>query len=253
MNKKISLIIVILVFALSFTGCENKENIKNTYDSSSLEQISEIIIGSFTQMNQKDFQHFMDGSELEINLTLMQTGLPVEQTSFVSMMKAWKAATKECGTYVENDGYKIQKTNQEIILKTNAVFKKRDAVITFIFDNQQNIKSLTIDPKYSTEEILKKAGMNTVIGMGTVFAVLIFISIIISLFKFIPDIEAKFHNKSNSKPIVEDIPSANIQEVPEMELELIAVITAAIAAESKTSQDKIVIRSIKRRPSNKWK
>ena len=36
------------------------------------------------------------------------------------------------------------------------------------------------------------------------------------------------------------------------DLELIAVITAAIAAQEGTSTDGFVVRSIRRRPSNKW-
>lgn len=37
------------------------------------------------------------------------------------------------------------------------------------------------------------------------------------------------------------------------DLELVAVITAAIAAQQGTSTDSFVVRSIRRRPSNTWK
>ncbi len=37
------------------------------------------------------------------------------------------------------------------------------------------------------------------------------------------------------------------------ELELIAVITAAIAAKEGTAKEGFIVRSIKRRPSNHWK
>ena len=36
------------------------------------------------------------------------------------------------------------------------------------------------------------------------------------------------------------------------DLELVAVITAAVAASMNTSVDKLVVRSIKRRNTNKW-
>lgn len=36
-------------------------------------------------------------------------------------------------------------------------------------------------------EIFAKAGLNTLLGMGTVFAMLIFISCVISLFRFLPE------------------------------------------------------------------
>ncbi len=45
---------------------------------------------------------------------------------------------------------------------------------------------MDVSAHYSTGEILEKAGLNTVLGMGTVFVVLIFISFIISSVKYIP-------------------------------------------------------------------
>ena len=67
--------------------------------------------------------------------------------------------------------------------------------IEFTFDEEQQMDSLTINAHYSTAEILKKAGLNTILGMGTVFVVLIFISFIISLFRFIPELEKKLRTK----------------------------------------------------------
>ena len=107
-------------------------------------------------------------------------------------------------------------------------------------------------------EILKKAGLNTILGMGTVFVVLIFISFIISLFKFIPALEQKF-KKSAKTEIVNEKPTAALKtEMPEVsedvteDTELAAVIAAAIAASEGTSADGFIVRSIKRRKSNKW-
>ena len=94
--------------------------------------------------------------------------------------------------------------------------------------------------------------------MGTVFAVLIFISLIISLFKYIPAIEAAFSGKKkknvenapvNATPAPEE--SVQSQDVTD-DLELVAVIAAAIAAMEGTDTDGFVVRSIRRRPSNKW-
>ena len=48
-----------------------------------------------------------------------------------------------------------------------------------------NMESITVSADYSTGEILQKAGLNTILGMGTVFVVLIFLSFVIYLLKFI--------------------------------------------------------------------
>ena len=43
-----------------------------------------------------------------------------------------------------------------------------------MFDKNLYLESLTVGAHYSMGEILEKAGMNTLLGMGTVFVVLIF-------------------------------------------------------------------------------
>lgn len=107
-------------------------------------------------------------------------------------------------------------------------------------------------------EVLSKALLNTLMGMGTVFVVLIVISLIISLFKYIPALERKFKSVSRKKASknvpVEDKPAPKrpvlVQEEEEEEMgdELIAVIMAAIVASSggAVSADKLKIRSVRR-------
>ena len=108
--------------------------------------------------------------------------------------------------------------------------------------------------------VFEQALLNTLMGMGTVFAVLIFISLLISLFVYIPSIERALKNRSSRKekraaqeerpapkrPIIEE--AAEEQELVD-DGELVAVITAAIMAASSgtaVSADKLVVRSIKR-------
>ena len=75
----------------------------------------------------------------------------------------------------------------------------------------------------------------------------------ISLFKYIPAIQNAFGKKKDEqKEETKAAVSETVEEVDETDdLELIAVISAAIAAEE-TTTDGFVVRSIKRRPSNKW-
>ena len=100
--------------------------------------------------------------------------------------------------------------------------------------------------------ILKKAGLNTLLGMGTVFTVLIFISFIISLFNYIPAIQAKFGKKEAASPAAAPAMASEPEEELSDDLELVAVISAAIAAYEGTSSDGFVVRSIKRKTTNKW-
>ncbi len=115
---------------------------------------------------------------------------------------------------------------------------------------------------------MANAAGNTLIGMGIVFAVLLLMVWIISLFKYVPMIQTKFEaienifsKKSKTKPEkkTEPVPVTTqvVEEVIEEDfiddLELVAVITAAIAAMENTSADGLVVRSIKRSANSKWK
>ena len=102
-----------------------------------------------------------------------------------------------------------------------------------------------------------RAGMNTLMGMGTVFVVLIFIAFLISRFKYISRLEDWFRKrKAKNEPTVTETvaeePAAD-EEIDETDdLALVAVITAALAASLETSPDKLVVRSIRRKNTNRW-
>lgn len=117
--------------------------------------------------------------------------------------------------------------------------------------------SISVNVIYTFGESMEKAALNTVLGMGVVFAVLILISAIISCFGFIPRIQAMFTKKPEKEDVKAEAVDNTIAQIIEKEelsddLELVAVISAAIAAsEGAASTDGFVVRSIKR-AGNKW-
>ena len=119
------------------------------------------------------------------------------------------------------------------------------------------MQSVALDPKYSTGEILKKAGMNTILGMGTVFIVLIFISLVIYCFNFIPGNRTpKEEEKKRPAPKPRPAKKAASKAAKENlvdDKELVAAITAAICAYNGTSPEGFVVRSIRRAESSRWK
>ena len=107
----------------------------------------------------------------------------------------------------------------------------------------------------NSDTSLTEAIANTCMGIGTVFLMLIFISLIIGLFSFIPKLEAKLAVKQSSAnapaaPVKAAKPVAKTSENLMDDAELVAVITAAIYAASgsagTSSKDKLVVRSIRR-------
>ena len=78
-----------------------------------------------------------------------------------------------------------------IFVTAPATFSDRSADLEFVFDENMTLESFTVNAHYGMSEILEKAGLNTLLGMGTVFVMLILLSLLISLFRFIPNPEAK--------------------------------------------------------------
>lgn len=253
MKKKISLLLLILILVLCFTGCSKSETVD--YDESQLEQYATYLVQNFSSMSEEDFEKFENMSELELDLTLLQSGFPISGENFLSMINAWKAGEEECGTFEGADGFTTEVTNDGVTLLLDANFENRDGTIEFAFDDKLNMESLTVSAEYSTAEILQKAGLNTILGMGTVFVVLIFLCFVIWLLKFIPMFEKKFR-KSPAAEQPAAVKAEPAAAVPEENLtedtELAAVIAAAVAASEGISADGFIVRSIRRRKSNKW-
>ena len=110
------------------------------------------------------------------------------------------------------------------------------------------LESFTVNAHYGMSEILEKAGLNTLLGMGTVFVMLIFMSFIISLIKYVPALlNGTSKKKKEEAPKAAPAPAvaAAVEEAEEMDdTELVAVIAAAIAAAEGTTTDGFVVRSI---------
>ena len=251
MKKKISLLGLILILVLSFTGCGKSETTE--YDQATLEQYAEFVVQNFEAMTTEQLDSFSDMRDLQLDTQLMNAGLPVDGEDFLTMISSWEAA--EEGAYVEHGDWTMEVKNDGVSLTSEAKYENRDADIVFSFDEKGNMESMDVSAHYSTGEILKKAGLNTVLGMGTVFVVLIFISFIIYLLEYIPKLQQKMANKDKEVEVKKE---AAVQAAPapvataEDDGELVAVIAAAIAAAEGTSTDGFVVRSIKRRKSNRW-
>lgn len=93
--------------------------------------------------------------------------------------------------------------------------------------------------------IMQEAGLNTLMGLGIVFLVLIFLSFIISLFRLIP--KPGKPEAPKAAPVSAPATAAVEEEEETDDLELVAVITAAIAASEGKSPEGYVVRSIRRR------
>lgn len=173
-------------------------------------------------------------------------------------LEAWEGAKEEIGAFVGVTGHTLSADEEEFTASVSVDGELRDAEVVMIIETETYMPtSITINVEHTFGELMTNAALNTLLGMGTVFIVLIFIAWLISCFKYINVIQNKLSKKETSKPAPAPAPAPVAAPVVEAvaeedDLELIAVIAAAIAAsEGATSTDGFVVRSIKRR-SGKW-
>ena len=176
---------------------------------------------------------------------------------------SYEALEEECGEwngtfYVSEENpyeYSVDIAGKTMTTNAEAVFSKRNVEVQMVynvFDNE--LTAISFNPKYTMGEKLQKAGMNTLISISIVFAVLILISIIIYCFNIFPYLEKRKKAKAAAKAEAsqKDTFVTQIEQREEMQgnacdTELIAGIAAAIAASEGTSTSDFVVRSINRR------
>ncbi len=133
------------------------------------------------------------------------------------------------------------------------------AILEYSLDKKGVPTMISVNVNHTTAEKLKSAGLNTLLGMGMAFSVLIIIALIISLFPLVNKVTEKkpaVADKEITQKSMETVTSqiAEKEEVSE-DAELVAVIAAAIAAyEGSAGTDGFVVRSIRKvSKSNNWK
>lgn len=175
----------------------------------------------------------------------------------VTAMESWRNAKEELGEKKESAGETtVVFSSNQYTITVPVKFEKADANFIYVFDDKGTPSSLTVDVQYPMSVTLKRAGLNTLMGIGIVFVMLIFLSCIISLFRFIPNPELKKAQEAKAAKAEQEALAATVQ-VPAVEEEdltddgeLVAVIAAAVAAAEGTSTDGFVVRSIRRAKRN---
>lgn len=248
--RKLLVILGMVTCMVGLSACGQKEEATGPITK---EQAEEIGIGTVQRMDQIVSQDAIDQYAAD---KAIHAGLG-----------NWKDALDEIGTFEGADGAEVKFDDEQVIINTNVLGSDHDATVEIIIEIDEIAKtyqviSIATNIKYSPAELMKKAALNTLIGMGTVFVILILISLIISCFNIIPKIQEKKKKKAEAKaatttgaavqadPVVAQI--AAKEELAD-DTELVAVIAAAIAAyEGAGSTDGFVVRSIRKSNKSKW-
>ena len=263
-KTKIFTVLVLAMTVAGVTACgQNASQDAVTYNEAHLDSVADFLIANWAGMSESEIASISELDADDAQALIDANGLPFEADAFTTGFSAYAGVAEDLGAYVDTVEYSTPVVSgDEITLDVEVQYEHRTADISLVFDADSIVQSVDVSPHYTMGEILYKAVMNTIIGMGTVFLVLIFISLVIYCFKFIPAIQKKFGRKKKSgdaepaaPAALEPASAAAVQE-PEEELaddtELVAAITAAICAYEGTSADGFVVRSIRRADRTSW-
>lgn len=236
--KKLLAILGMITCMVGLTACGSS---KETADTSVLEEqmvlSCEQIVASMQQIVNLGAEEQYTSDEVVYNGLL-----------------SYKNALEDIGDYQGTNGGNAEFSDDEIIVNINVLGSKHNAVVEIILSKDASeCTSIATNVTYSTGEKMEKAALNTLLGMGTVFIVLILISFIISAFGLISKVQNSKKKPEEAEKV--DNVVAQIMEKEELsdDLELVAVISAAIAAyEGSGSTDGFVVRSIRKANKSKW-
>ena len=255
--KKLLVLLCVLTCAVSICGCGKEVAVE--YDEAALISMSEYIIESIiTPMPTESVQYLKDTYEAsELESQLYETGLKIDGEGLYDAFDSWLMCREEIGEVDGVDSVAVTNATEDEITVVAKVTgdSGKTAQVEMLYTPRNKMTSAVFNVDRTFGENMKNAGLNTLLGMGTVFVVLILISFIISLFRYIAVIEDKMKNKKeqpSATAVAADNAVAQIAAKEEQsdDLELIAVISAAIAAYEEAqggSSDGYVVRSIKRR------
>jgi sodium pump decarboxylase gamma subunit len=261
--KKIITVLCAFVCILSLTACGNEE-VQIEYDKQVLEMDMAIASQLFTVYSEGEaYEEMLGYSEFEwmelSNEIKTNYGVIIEKTTMKSAVESYRSATEAVGVIVETGEVIYEVEGDEAVMTLPLVSETGRQVDFVVTVNEHNeITACQSNVNYTMGEKMGAAGINTLLGMGTVFSVLIVISLLISCFRFIPVIQEKIERKKAGSDESIDQTIAQIAEKEEEELsddtELVAVIAAAIASyEGATSTDGFTVRSIRKVNASKWK
>lgn len=233
---------------------EIAEQDQNNYNVEELKYITEEEMNSV--LSAYGINYGVDKITVEGNAIL--NGIVSFNSAYHTLGVVYFDESSEAGYRYSNDKKTIIVTIPLIGSETDSKGNPITAEAEIIMSNDLflTVESCSLNVERSIGELMSRAAMDTLMGMGTVFSVLILISLVIWALGGIPKLQEKLSkkNKAEKKSMQEAAVDNTVAQIIEKEeqqsddCELAAVIAAAIAAyEGSVSTDGFVVRSIRKR------
>ena len=238
MKKKLCLIFCIVSCILMMAGCSlSLTKTNKNFNKKTLETNADSFVTSWFSYDFESAVKSMKEQSTEVDEDTVN--------QYKESIQLKKKYGKQ-GTKVDTD-FTIS-SDSATVVETYTTSSGKKLIFSVTYDEKGQTSSWKVEEYKSLGDKMAKAGLNTVLSMAIVFAVLIFIAIIIAQFKHIGNFQNGAKKEEvKAEPVVEAAPVVEEENLVD-DLELVAVITAAIAAASETeSGDGLVIRSIIRR------
>lgn len=236
MKKKLLLIVSLCLCLLGLTACDKTDPTTVDYNGYTYDQLKEELQNSvsvLTSMSEEEKAYYLANVQ--------------EWT--VNLINRWDEATEGVGAFIGFGEFSISQSGKTLTTEQEVVFNEKSVTVTFVYKNSSmEIEDASVEQIRSMSERMTDAVLNTIIGMGSVFVILILISLLIYAFRVIPYLTER--NKKAPETVIQTdkfVEQITQREQQQDDKELVAVIAAAIAAAAGTSTDEFVVRSIKRR------
>lgn len=267
--KKFLAIICMVTCIFGLTACGASEEVSESQKSKETiaEQLAVNVIAPYFSnnfMDEENAQWFLDNNTIaeasyvaENDFSTVAQAIGFDKIAFdgegvKSAVRSFQDAASKMGqiTSYDTENVTTKADKNTITVTIPVVCEKKTGSIEVIYSTKRflSVDTISINADMTTAEIGEKAGLNTLLGMGTVFCVLILIMAIIYCFNIFAVIDKKKaqKNKEKAAPAPVAAPAAVAEDLTD-DLELVAVISAAIAAsEGAVTTDGFVVRSIRR-------
>ena len=167
----------------------------------------------------------------------------------VDVITAWHEIEGNLGKFKDYGEFEFDSAGKTYTATLHLNYDNREVQLVYVISKKDfEVTGANVEIVYTLGEKMQKAGLNTLMGIGIVFCMLLLMCIVIYAFNIIPFIAHKLNRDKKEKKIeITAFEGYGEDEPVKDNLELIAVIAAAIAASTGTSTDDFVVRSIRRR------
>lgn len=239
MKKKVIICLGTFALAIGLVGCGSTDDTIGGYSKDVYEQSCQGYMSALESIGLEDIDSYISSYESS------------DDEVTASLLSDWKEVYDEKGEFLAYSDFDVTKSGKTITATLTSDYTGRDLKLIMVFNANkvdEGPTAINVEGVYSLGETMQKAGLNTAMGIGIVFIMLIVLSGCIKAFEIVPYLEKKFAAKSSAPAEAKPAPvQAQAPQPATDDLELVAVIAAAIAASTGASTDSFVVRSIKKR------